>query len=90
MQDSGLWRPKGDYDNAECGLRLIMTNIVGGKTAKFGDYPYMALLGYSLRNPRNGESEILYRCGGSLINKYYVLTAAHCIKNIAGDDLTLS
>ena len=55
----------------ECGAPTILNNILGGDIAKNGEYPYMALL---MRG-----SEII--CSGTLINKRYVLTAAHCIKN---------
>ena len=66
-----MWKPSGDA--GECGTRTTLTNIVGGNVTKRGDYPYMALLGYDFDS--NG---IIYGCGGSLINKWYVLTAAHC------------
>ena len=32
----------------ECGTRLTLTNIVGGRKTKFGDYPYMVLIGYDV------------------------------------------
>ena len=56
---------------------MTVSNIVGGRKAKIGEYPWMALLGY---NPASiAGNEIFYVCGGSLINKKYVLTAGHCI-----------
>ena len=90
FQNSGLWRPiNNDYDIVECGTRLKNTNIVGGKTAKLGDYPYMALLGSTQQNPRTKKTETFYTCGGSLINKWYVLTAAHCVQTGTGEEIKL-
>ena len=41
---SGKWQPKGS--DGECGQRTLLSNIVGGRKTKIGDYPYMVLLGY--------------------------------------------
>merc|ERR1711971_800211 len=75
-KNSGLWKPNSD--NEECGTRISLSNIVGGTTAKRGDYPFIALLGYDPQQVSG--SDIFYTCGGSLINKHYILTAAHCIE----------
>ena len=68
IRNSGKWKP--DFSKGECGLRIGLANIVGGKVAKVGEFPYMALL----------ANDGYYTCGGSVINKWYVLTAAHCMQ----------
>ena len=59
-----------------------------GVDARAGLYelPFMALLGYSENRTKNG---FLFSCGGSLINRRYVLTAATCIKNRIPDVVAL-
>lgn len=60
----------------ECGIRPHVKSgrIVGGKGATFGEWPWQVLvrestwLGLFTKN----------KCGGVLISKNYVMTAAHC------------
>lgn len=41
--------------------------------ANAGEFPHMAAIGYP-----NFNGDISFKCAGSLINDFYVLTAAHC------------
>ncbi|XP_066213176.1 coagulation factor IX isoform X1 [Saccopteryx leptura] len=47
-----------------------LTRIVGGESAKPGQFPWQVLL----------TDKIDAFCGGSIINEKWVITAAHCIK----------
>ena len=51
-----------------------------GEDAGIAEFPFMALLGF-----RGADGEIQYVCGGSLINRWYVLTATHCMRSALGD-----
>ena len=50
-------------------------NILNGSKTKLGEITFMALLGYEKL-----PGQIFYTCGASIINKWYVLTTAECIK----------
>ena len=71
----------GHSNKGECGFRLTINNIVAGSKTQLGAFPHMALLGY---DPNDDGIIDGYICGGSLINKWYVLTAAHCINTENG------
>ena len=77
LQDSPSWTPDGDKD--ECGKAVVPSNIIGGEDAKLGELPYNALLGFTLSPPGGKANSTYYLCGGSVLNKWYVLTAAHCL-----------
>lgn len=62
-------------NSEECGPVKLASRIIGGKVAPLGQYPWMARLGYE----RDGR-KTRFKCGGSLINQKYVLTAGHCVK----------
>nr|XP_031303702.1 testisin-like isoform X1 [Camelus dromedarius] len=53
-----------------CGQRSIPTRIVGGKDTELGRWPWQASL-------RLWGS---HHCGGSLLNRRWVLSAAHCFE----------
>ncbi|KAG7297997.1 hypothetical protein JYU34_018756 [Plutella xylostella] len=57
--------------------------IIGGNRTHLFEMPWMVLLSYD--SPRGRKLS----CGGTLISKWYVLTAAHCVTSL-GSKLTLS
>lgn len=62
----------------DCGFSNVTNRrVVGGSPVLIGEYPWIVTLGYK----RSENSFMKWKCGGSLITKIHVLTAAHCIKN---------
>lgn len=50
--------------------------IIGGVEAEDGEFPHMVALGFDRGNGYE------FDCGGTLISKNYVLTAAHCVNTL--------
>ncbi|KFB44071.1 serine protease 14 [Anopheles sinensis] len=61
----------------ECGI-METWRIFGGQPTDIEEFPWAVLIEY--QKPRNQYG---YHCGGSLINKRYVLTAAHCVTSLS-------
>lgn len=63
----------------ECGVQTAESKIVGGNLTDLDEFPWMALLEY-----KNVLDEVEVKCSGTLINRRYILTAAHCLKTRHG------
>nr|XP_015193100.1 PREDICTED: transmembrane protease serine 5 isoform X3 [Lepisosteus oculatus] len=55
----------------ECGTRAKLPRIIGGTEATLGRWPWQVSLHYSSR----------HTCGGSIITRRWIATAAHCVHN---------
>ncbi|KAF2898237.1 hypothetical protein ILUMI_07939, partial [Ignelater luminosus] len=58
-----------------CGEQKGDVRIHGGEVTQIWEFPWMVLLGYRNNDGTDGG----FRCGGSVINNRYILTAAHCV-----------
>lgn len=63
-------------NSQKCGHSYI-DKIADGDNTNLFEYPWMALISY-----RDQYGQLSFRCAGTLINEYYVLTAAHCVYNL--------
>uniref|UniRef100_A0A182M340 Peptidase S1 domain-containing protein n=1 Tax=Anopheles culicifacies TaxID=139723 RepID=A0A182M340_9DIPT len=58
----------------------LADHIFNGVAAQFGEFPYIAALGYGAPNGSDTRSPLLFRCAASLISSRFLLTAAHCLR----------
>ncbi|XP_018579286.1 melanization protease 1-like [Anoplophora glabripennis] len=79
---------QGDYTNSsgwkylpeDCGRSKydnISTRIIKGDQARLGEFPWMARLGRYYP-----DGELFFFCGAVLINRFYVISAAHCEERV--------
>ena len=69
--NSPSWVP-GKEDG--CGVGTSSAGfVVGGNNTALGEFPWVVLLGQ-----RYSSGRTVWKCGGTLINRWYVVTAAHC------------
>lgn len=74
--------PKYPLNEKNCGV-VHETRIVGGDEANPDDFLWMAAI--IKTTPKDGDAKPF--CGGSLITRRHILTAAHCLDGLAPRDV---
>jgi len=73
--------PNSHYSQI-CGRKFVRGGrIVGGGVASYAEWPWQV----SLRQRKSGQFK--HKCGAALLTNKWIITAAHCVKNIAPSNL---
>lgn len=79
---------KYPWANETCGEsgRTRTGRIVGGSDSKLGQWPWMTAMYLNKRSHLGAASSAgEFWCGGALINRRFILTAAHCLSDQRGN-----
>jgi len=76
--------PKSHHNDI-CGRKFVNSGrtgrIVGGGVANYAEWPWQV----SLRQYKGGQFK--HKCGAALLTNRWIITAAHCVKDIAPSNL---
>ena len=66
-----------DLSDIDTSLYRKMGRIIGGAAAEYGMYPWQA----GIRNVLSSYRRLhAHKCGATIIDEYWVLSAAHCFR----------
>ncbi|XP_055629992.1 transmembrane protease serine 9-like [Toxorhynchites rutilus septentrionalis] len=74
---TGHGQQETDFDDKSCGRQHAQIDglIKGGYKARPGEFPWHVALFHRI----GSSDQFEYQCGGTLVHKYLVVTAAHCV-----------
>ncbi|KAL4717873.1 hypothetical protein ACJJTC_005718 [Scirpophaga incertulas] len=74
-------RVDDDVTQGDCGVpstKILQKRIIGGREARFAEFPWQA-------HVRISE----FQCGGVLVSRWYIATAAHCVSRARPRDISV-
>lgn len=84
LSSDTTYSPGNLFNPPNCGLNHANRNarIVGGVESNYLQWPWMVSI--EIKDP-----QFNHKCGGFIINNFWVLTAAHCVNNHSIDSIRL-